>query len=90
MCGQDFFNACFHIRVFVIGIHLNVQLIEVVVHKVVRTEILGFRIQEADKWWIRALPFCEMVIRIRKPHFLHQSFYFFVGHWFLLTLVPFR
>ena len=37
-----------------------------------------------DFCWIRALPFCEMVIRIRKSHLFHQSFYFFVGHCFLL------
>lgn len=69
MQSQDFFNSCFHIRVFVIGVHLDVQPVEVVIHKVIRTEILGFRIQEADKRWIRALPFCEMVIRILYKEF---------------------
>lgn len=41
MLGQDFFNICFHIRVFVIGVDLNVQPVEMVVHKVIRTKVLS-------------------------------------------------
>nr|DAZ53409.1 MAG TPA: hypothetical protein [Caudoviricetes sp.] len=84
MFGQDFFDCCLHIRVFVIGVDLNVQPIEVVVHDAVRTKICGFRIQKTDEWRIRAFPFCKMVIRIGQPHFFHHRFDFCVGHGILL------
>ena len=80
MFGQDFFDCCLRIRIFVIGVHLDSQPIEMVVHEVVCAEVLRSRVQETDERWIGTLPFCEMVIRIGQPHFFHHCLDFCVGH----------